>query len=132
MWARKYRRRRVRIVGTFRDGADCEDFEVSKDGDSTRGKSAECILPAWFVPQMMNKPGKYGLMLSGGNILAIERILEVHAASDGTIWLDVRMIATGDYLPGSLDRRVFTAPPDALEASVNAGAVVAAFTFAKE
>ena len=105
---------------------------MKEDQDSTRSECAERILPAWFVSRMMKKPGKYGLMLSAGNILAVERILEVHTAADGTIWLDVRMVETGDYLPGSLDRRVFTAPSDALEASVNASAVVAAFTFANE
>lgn len=81
---------------------------------------------------MMKEPGRYGLMLSGGNILVVEQILAVHTAADGSIWLDVRMIATGDYLSGSLDRRVFTAPSSALEASVNASAVVAAFTYADE
>lgn len=105
---------------------------MNQDEDSNRLKAAERILPAWFVSQMTTTPGKYGLMLSGGNILAVERILKVHTASDGTIWFDVRMVGTGDYLPGSLDRRVFTAPSDALDASVNASAVVAAFTFADE
>lgn len=81
---------------------------------------------------MMKEPGKYGLMLSGGNILVVERILDVHTARDGSIWLDVKMVATGDYLSGSLDRRVFTAPSSALEASVNASAIVAAFTYADE
>lgn len=81
---------------------------------------------------MMKEPGRYGLLLSGGNMLVVEQILEVHTASDGTIWLDVRMIATGDYLSGSLDRRVITAPSSALEASVNASKVVAAFTYADQ
>lgn len=105
---------------------------MKDDKDRKRNESAERTLPAWFVSQMMKQPGKYGLMLAGGNILAIEKIVEVHTATDGTIWFDVRMVETGDYLPGSLDRRVFTAPSNALEASVNASAVVAAFTFADE
>lgn len=105
---------------------------MTTKGDSTRsGTSAEATLPAWFVSRMKEVPGKYGLMLANGNILAIERILALHTASDGTLWLDVQMVATGDYLPGSLDRRVFTAPSNVLEASVNASAVVAAFTFAE-
>lgn len=105
---------------------------MNTKSDARKGKTcAETELPAWFVTRMTETPGKYGLMLSNGNILAIERILALHTASDGTLWLDVQMVATGDYLPGSLDRRVFTAPSDVLEASVNAGAVVAAFTFAE-
>ena len=62
----------------------------------------------------------------------VEQILDVHTAADGNIWLDVRMVATGEHLSGSLDRRIFTAPSSALEASVNASAVVAAFTYAEE
>lgn len=106
--------------------------QKSEESQGRRKTDAHSVLPAWFVSQMMREPGKYGLMLSGGNILAVERILEVHTAKDGTIWLDVKMVATGDYLPGSLDRRVFTAPSGVLEASVNASAVVAAFTFADD
>lgn len=105
---------------------------MKEDKDRKQAGSADRILPAWFVSQMMKEPGKYGLMLTGGNIIAVERILKLHTAVDGTIWLDVRMVETGDYVPGSLDRRVFTAPSDALEASVNASAIVAAFTFANE
>ena len=105
---------------------------MKEDENRKHDESPERILPAWFVSQMMTEPGKYGLMLSGGNIIAIERIVEIHRAVDGTIWLDVRMVETGDYVPGSLDRRVFTAPSAAVEASVNASAVVAAFTFSDD
>jgi hypothetical protein len=108
---------------------------VRSDLDGPPLPSAEQIaeargwLPAWFIGEMMGRPAKYGLMLANGYVLAIERITAVNRADNGAIWLDVRLLGSGESVPGILNRNTFVAPDGVLEASVNAAAVCAAFGY---
>ena len=49
---------------------------------------ARNLLPAWFIPRMMDDSWSFGLMLTTGVVVAIETINAVHQAADGSIWID--------------------------------------------
>jgi hypothetical protein len=86
------------------------------------------LLPAWFVPRMMDDEWTFGLLLVTGHVLVIHHIDAVHEAANRTIWLDVRMctVVGGPIAP----LNYLFAPTERTMASVNAAHVVAAFELA--
>ena len=86
--------------------------------------------PAWFVKQMMEVGGRYVLQLSEGTRMVVRRILRVHRAADGGIWLDVELEPTPDFASGRHDQ-VFYAPSSECRATLNAGHVVAAYALSE-
>ena len=80
------------------------------------------LLPAWFVPRMMDDTWVFGLLLSTGRVLAVEHIDEVHQAADGSLWVDV------DMREGPVDTwpTVIHAPTSRTRASVNVAHIVCA------
>jgi hypothetical protein len=44
---------------------------------------AQRLLPAWFVPRMMDDCWFFGLMLETGHLLVIEQVLDVRAGPGG-------------------------------------------------
>jgi hypothetical protein len=88
---------------------------------------AESLLPLWFVPRMMTEEWVYGLMMSWGNVVAVERIQAVHRAADGSLWLDVTLAPADDCWGGNYDPNVFGAPSSRRRASINVAHVAAAF-----
>ena len=86
------------------------------------------LLPAWFVPQMMEDTWSYGVMLTNGNILGIETIHRITQDASGGIWLDCRMMSYGDSQVGGLT--IMDAPDDKhLDVSINAAHVAAVFEY---
>jgi hypothetical protein len=79
------------------------------------------LLPAWFVPRMMDDTWVFGLLLSTGKVLAIEHIDEVHRAADGSLWIDVDMC--GDPVDAWA---ALHAPTSRTRASVNVAHIVCA------
>jgi ABC-type molybdate transport system ATPase subunit len=60
-------------------------------------------------------------MMNNGQTIPINCIQTVHQAADGTIWLDVELLADQDEI-------VYWQPPSSrLKASINASHVIAAF-----
>ena len=98
---------------------------------------AASFLPAWFGSRMIGLRGKFGLMLTTGDILKITSIGALHqSSSGGTILLDVLLDHAG--VPDGIDRawqakHFLGAPvPGATIATVNLAHVVAAVDFLAE
>lgn len=94
-------------------------------------KKAEKLLPAWFVPRMMMDEWFFGLVMTNGDILAVQTIDQVSQAADDTIWLDIYLL-TDDYvsMKDLREFRVVTALEDRQRASVNASHVLYALELA--
>lgn len=54
-------------------------------------EAARQVLPAWFVERMMTDQWGFGLLLTTGIVLVIERIEAVSVAPDKSVWLDVQV-----------------------------------------
>jgi hypothetical protein len=90
------------------------------------------LLPAWFVPRMMQDAWSFGLLLTTGHVLCIETIERIRQAADGSLWLDVSMIRDVSFLREIWGKNLnlIGAPTDRLTASVNAAHVIWAFELA--
>ena len=81
------------------------------------------LLPAWFGSRMIGLRGRFGLLLTTGDVLRITSIGALHQSPTGTVLLDVLLDHSG--VPG--------APvPGATVATVNLAHVVAAVEFLAE
>ena len=91
------------------------------------------FLPAWFGSRMIGLRGKFGLVLTTGEILKITSIGALHQSSGGTILLDVLLDHAG--VPDGIDlawqgKHYLGAPvPGATIATVNLAHVMAAVDF---
>jgi len=93
---------------------------------------AKSILPGWFSERIMQDVWAFGLLMSDGTIISIQAIEAINQASDGSIWLDVRLMDPSDGMAGwlkNVDKKL-VAPTDRLKASINASHVMAAFELA--
>jgi hypothetical protein len=90
-------------------------------------------LPVWFCTRMIGLRGRFGLVLTTGDILRITSITALHESPHGVILLDVLLDHAG--IPDGVDRAWQTkhylgAPvPGATMASVNLAHVVTAVEF---
>jgi hypothetical protein len=90
-------------------------------------------LPIWFGTRMIGLRGKFGLVLTTGDILRITSITALHESSNGVILLDVLLDHAG--VPDGVDQAWQTkhylgAPvPGATMATLNLAHVVAAVEF---
>lgn len=91
---------------------------------------SEQLLPAWFVPRMMDDVWSFGLLLTNGSILCITSIIGVHKDATGNIWLDVDMMEERPFCAGHSTGPFMIAPTSRTTASVNATHIVAAFELA--
>jgi hypothetical protein len=103
--------------------------------NDARIERAAALLPAWFIPRMMEDHWTFGLLLVTSDVLVIENITDVHQAADGGLWIDVQLsghdgfIASSHKHPGFAvwrKLRMLSAPTDRLSATVNAAHIVAA------
>ena len=90
-------------------------------------EEATKLLPAWFIPRMMEDVWSFGLLMTTGVTIAIQQIRSVHQAADGSIWIDVILSDGDDPFDAS---GKFVAPTSRLEASINTSHIVAAFELA--
>jgi hypothetical protein len=94
------------------------------------------FLPAWFGSRMIGLRGKFGLLLTTGEILKITSIGALHQSSGGAILLDVLLDHAG--VPDGIDlawqaKHYLGAPvPGATIATVNLAHVMAAVEFVAE
>ena len=94
------------------------------------------FLPAWFGSRMIGLRGKFGLVLTTGEVLRITSIGALHQSSGGAILLDVLLDHAG--VPDGIDlawqaKHYLGAPvPGATIATVNLAHVVAAVEFVAE
>jgi hypothetical protein len=97
---------------------------------------AASFLPAWFGSRMIGLRGKFGLMLTTGDMLKVTSIGALHQSSSGTILIDVLLDHAG--VPDGVDlawqtKHYLGAPvPGATIATVNLAHVVAAVEFLAE
>jgi hypothetical protein len=89
-------------------------------------KRASQLLPAWFIPRMMEDVWSFGLLMSEGTLISIDTILDVHQAADGSIWLDVRL---SEGIPFTIEKypKLLKSPTSRTDASINARYTMAAF-----
>jgi hypothetical protein len=94
------------------------------------------FLPAWLSSRMIGLRGRFGLLLTTGDILKITSIAALHQSSTGTILLDVLLDHAG--VPDGVDlawqpKHYLGAPvPGATVATVNLAHVIAAVEFVAE
>jgi hypothetical protein len=90
-------------------------------------------LPIWFGTRMIGLRGRFGLMLTSGDILRITSITALHESPHGVVLLDVLLDHAG--VPDGVDQAWQTkhylgAPvPGAAMATVNLAQVVTAIEF---
>lgn len=109
-------------VGTAREQLALVQRKIGMVSDPT--KMTE-ILPLWYIGRMSQDTWGFGLLLSSGDILAIERI---NGVSDDRNWMEVTLLEKSDG-PEEVDgRRVLYAGLDSRHlASVRIDQVQAAF-----
>jgi hypothetical protein len=99
----------------------------------TDPEDAETLLPAWFSRRMIGLRGRFGLLLTSGDVLRITSISAAHLSSEGTVLLDVSLDSAG--VPEGVDlawraKHFLGAPvPGASAATVNLAQVVTAIEF---
>jgi hypothetical protein len=99
----------------------------------TETEQAEGRLPVWFGTRMLGLRGKFGLILTTGDVLRITCITALHESSHGAILLDVLLDHAG--VPDGVDqawqgKHYLGAPvPGATMATVNLAHVVTAVEF---
>ncbi|QEH78075.1 hypothetical protein EIK56_07840 [Sphingomonas sp. C8-2] len=83
------------------------------------------ILPVWYIDRMAQDTWGFGLLLTSGDILAIERI---NGVSDDHSWMEVTLLEPGDG-PKDVDGQpvLYAALRDRRRASVRVDQVQAAF-----
>ena len=90
-------------------------------------------LPVWFGTRMLGLRGKFGLVLTPGDVLRITSVTALHESSNGIMLLDVLLDHAG--IPDGVDQAWQTkhylgAPiPGATVATINLAHVVAAVEF---
>jgi hypothetical protein len=91
------------------------------------------LLPAWFGGRMVGLRGRFGLMLTTGDVLRCTSIVAVHLSSTGIVLLDVLLDDAG--VPDGVDlawrsKHFLGVPvPAATLATINLAHVVAAIEF---
>jgi hypothetical protein len=102
----------------------------------TSSDEAAQSLPAWFSSRMIGLRGKFGLLLTTGDVLKITSIAALHQSSYHTILLDVLLDHAG--VPDAVDlawraKHYLGAPvPGATMATINLAHVVGAVEFVAE
>jgi len=104
-----------------------ESLEGATTEHERRIDEAAGLLPAWFIPRMMDDEWRFGLLLATGRTLVIQHIDEVNMAADGSLWIDARM--AGDP-PLQGDLKWISAPTSRTNVSINVAHIVAAFEVA--
>ncbi|MFT8243278.1 hypothetical protein [Roseomonas sp. BN140053] len=87
------------------------------------------VMPAWFAGRMMADRWCFGLLLSSGHTMLVERIDAIHVSNAGIVLLDVEMCsapADAGPIPGT----PLPSPTGRSRATVNLAHVVAAFELA--
>jgi hypothetical protein len=102
----------------------------------TEADEAVSLLPAWFGSRMIGLRGRFGLLLTTGDIMKITSIAALNQSSGGVILLDVLLDHAG--VPDGVDlawqpKHYLGAPvPGATVATVNLAHVVAVVEFVAE
>jgi hypothetical protein len=96
-------------------------------------EQAARALPIWFVTRMIGLRGRFGLLLTSGDVLRITSLAALHESPNGVILLDVLLDHAG--VPDGVDhawqtKHYLGAPvPGATMATVNLAHVVTAVEF---
>ncbi|MEN0077429.1 MAG: hypothetical protein AAGC69_23790, partial [Paracraurococcus sp.] len=99
----------------------------------TDPEEAERHLPAWLGQRLVGRQGRFGLLLTTGDVLRITTITAAHLSTDGLTLLDVQLDSAG--VPDGVDlawraKHFLGMPvPGAAAATVNLAEVVTAVEF---
>jgi hypothetical protein len=94
------------------------------------------LLPAWIGQRMIGQIGRFGLLLTTGDVMRLSSITAVHKSDGGAVLLDVMLDSAG--VPDGVDlawqtKHFLGLPvPSGTSASVNLANIVAAVTFTDE
>jgi hypothetical protein len=89
------------------------------------------LLPAWFIPRMMDDTWSFGLLTTAGVIIAIHCIDRVYQDANSGLWIDVELQEKSMILPDHIAKaRIFVAPTSRTKASIQVSTIVAAFELA--
>ncbi len=95
---------------------------------------AVTLMPPWFAGHMLSGHGRYGFLLTTGDVLRVSKLMAVHVSSVGAVLLDVLLDSAGVPLDVDLawrSKHFLGAPvPGAVFASINVAGVIAAVEFA--
>ncbi len=100
---------------------------ITDPGDATD------MLPSWLVSRLCARRGRFGLLLTTGDVLRVTSIVAVLLSPEGHLLLDVALDSAG--VPDGVDlawqtKHFLGAPyPGAEEATVNLSQVVTAIEF---
>jgi hypothetical protein len=84
------------------------------------------LLPAWFVPRMMDDCWSFALLLTTGHTVHITHITDVRMTADG-LWLDVELADRMPLQANPATDRDILAPTSRTSASIYARHVVMAY-----
>lgn len=99
----------------------------------TEAERAAEVLPAWLTTRMIGLRGKFGLLITTGDVLRVSSVIALNQSQDGTVLLDVLLDHAG--VPEGVDtawqsKHYLGAPvPGATMATVNLAHVVGAVEF---
>jgi hypothetical protein len=99
----------------------------------TEPEQAAEMLPAWLSTRMIGLRGKFGLLITTGDVLRVSSVIALNQSSDGTVLLDVLLDHAG--VPEGVDtawqpKHYLGAPvPGATMATVNLAHVIGAVEF---
>ena len=99
----------------------------------TAAEAAAEALPAWFTTRMIGLRGRFGLLITTGDVLRVTSIIALNQSTDGTVLLDVLLDHAG--VPEGVDtawqpKHYLGAPvPGATMATVNLAHIVGAVEF---
>ena len=99
----------------------------------TAPEAAAQALPAWFSTRMIGLRGRFGLLITTGDVLRVSSIIALNQSEEGTVLLDVLLDHAG--VPDGVDtawqpKHYLGAPvPGATMATVNLAHVVGAVEF---
>jgi hypothetical protein len=102
----------------------------------TDSDEAARLVPAWLGSRMIGLRGRFGLLLTTGDVLRITSIAALHQSSTGVVLLDVLLDHAG--VPEGIDlawqpKHYLGSPvPGATVATVNLSHVIAAVEFVAE
>jgi hypothetical protein len=106
-----------------------EHATSSPEDEIAEPERAKRLLPAWFVARMMGDARNFAFLMATGDVVHFENILDVHQATDGSLWVDVALV---DSVPMSnqgrgIKGRHIVAPVGRKTASINVAHIVMAF-----
>src|SRR5438045_16375 len=106
--------------------SDTQTPESEAMDEAIEIERAAKLLPAWFVPRMMQDEWWFAFLMVSGDIIHFTSITGVHLGADG-VWIDIELAESIPWQGVPMEGRQIIAPTERTRASVNARHVQMAF-----